>query len=262
MKNIKYYIKDIEDRSGFAMIYCISDLHGCYDEFMTLLKEINFDPQYDTLYILGDAVDRGNNPIECVDFVMKTHNVYFFIGNHEQMMFDFYDGLDYWDNWANNGSETTKRKLKGLKKSEREKIFLYLRRCPYYMTVEVNGKQFFLSHAGLDVSVALLEDQPQNALIWSREDFYENKGPENYICIFGHTPTPYINNSADCSVWFDKVHKDKICIDCGCAYGGALAALRLDDGEIFYVKSNVGKKSGLYSFNPVPDSVNFLRTEN
>jgi hypothetical protein len=65
----------------------------------------------------------------------------------------------------------------------------------------------------------------------------------------------------DCSVWFDTRHNDKICIDCGCVYGGALAALRLDDGKIFYVKSNRGNRANQYKFNAdnVPD--NFYKTE-
>ena len=222
------------------MIYCISDLHGCYDEFMALLDKIKFDPPNDALYILGDAVDRGNNPIECVKFIMNTENVNFLIGNHEEMMLDYYDGKDFWGDWDNNGNKITKKQLKALDDIEREKIFLYFRQRPYYMTVDAAGTQYFLSHAGLDVSAPSLNHQSKEALIWSREEFYEYKALDKYICIFGHTPTPFIYHSDDCSVWFDKKYNDKICIDCGCAYGGALAALRLDDGEIFYIKSNAG----------------------
>ena len=39
---------------------------------------------------------------------------------------------------------------------------------------------------------------------------------------------------------------DKVCIDCGCVYGGALAALRLDDGNVFYVKSSRGTNAKDY----------------
>jgi serine/threonine protein phosphatase 1 len=226
---------------------------------MALLEKIEFNPLNDTLYILGDAIDRGEKSIECLDFIMKTKNVHFLIGNHEQMMIDFYNKMDIWGNWDNNGNETTKRQLKSLNTAERKKIFAYIKKCPYYMTVNVNGKQYFLSHAGLNVFISL-KNQPQSALIWSREDFYTNEALEDYICIFGHTPTPFIYDSAECSVWFDKEYRDKICIDCGCVYGGALAALRLDDGEIFYIKSNSGRRSHLYKINPIPDSINFLRT--
>jgi len=217
------------------MIYCISDLHGCYDEFMALLEKIKFNPQDDIIYMLGDAVDRGEKSIDCLKFIMETKNIRFLIGNHEQMMLDYYDGLDFWGNWDNNGNDTTKKQLKNLGDTEREKIFAWLRKRPYYKTVNVNGKRYFLSHAGLNVSAPFKYQQPE-ILVWSREEFYENKALEKYTCIFGHTPTPFIYNSNQCSVWFDPVHKDKICIDCGCVYGGALVALRLEDEERFYVR--------------------------
>lgn len=40
------------------MRYIISDIHGCYHEYMELLNKIKFSDK-DELYILGDAVDRG-----------------------------------------------------------------------------------------------------------------------------------------------------------------------------------------------------------
>ena len=67
--------------------------------------------------------------------------------------------------------------------------------------------------------------------------------------MFGHTPTTYLDQrffvhaapmvaeeSADFkpgSVWHCLNRHD---IDCGCAYGGRLAALRLDDMQEFYVR--------------------------
>ena len=40
-------------------IYAISDIHGCYDMFLEMLDKIQFDETRDTLYILGDIMDRG-----------------------------------------------------------------------------------------------------------------------------------------------------------------------------------------------------------
>ena len=40
------------------MIYAVSDLHGCYDKYRNMLEKIHFS-ETDTLYILGDVVDRG-----------------------------------------------------------------------------------------------------------------------------------------------------------------------------------------------------------
>jgi len=40
------------------MTYAVSDIHGCYDKYRELLRVIRFCPK-DTLYVLGDVIDRG-----------------------------------------------------------------------------------------------------------------------------------------------------------------------------------------------------------
>jgi serine/threonine protein phosphatase 1 len=41
----------------------MSDIHGQYDMFMELLDKIKLK-EIDTLYILGDVLDRGPHPIK------------------------------------------------------------------------------------------------------------------------------------------------------------------------------------------------------
>ena len=45
------------------MIYVMSDIHGYFDKFISILERINFSDE-DELYILGDVIDRGDKPIE------------------------------------------------------------------------------------------------------------------------------------------------------------------------------------------------------
>lgn len=40
------------------MTYTVSDIHGCYDKYRELLRAIQLQPN-DTLYVLGDVIDRG-----------------------------------------------------------------------------------------------------------------------------------------------------------------------------------------------------------
>lgn len=40
------------------MVYCISDLHGDYFKYRALLENLSFQSR-DTLYVLGDVIDRG-----------------------------------------------------------------------------------------------------------------------------------------------------------------------------------------------------------
>ena len=44
-------------------IYVMSDIHGCYDEFMQMLDLISFS-DYDELWIVGDVCDRGPKSME------------------------------------------------------------------------------------------------------------------------------------------------------------------------------------------------------
>ena len=53
------------------MTYCVSDIHGEYEKFLELLKKIHFSSE-DTLYIIGDIMDRGPQPITLVTVMPVT----------------------------------------------------------------------------------------------------------------------------------------------------------------------------------------------
>ena len=66
------------------MIYVMSDIHGEYDKFKEVLKQINLQKE-DLLYVLGDVVDRGPHPMEILLKMMEMPNVIPIAGNHELM---------------------------------------------------------------------------------------------------------------------------------------------------------------------------------
>jgi len=220
------------------MTYCVSGIHGCYQEFAQLLKEINFSED-DILYVLGDFIDRGHESLECIEFIRRTPNIIALMGNHEVLMLDFFlnPGDSTFQNWMSNGGHILMSQIEDISRedeSHADKIINWMRALPLYLEVHVNGTDFFLSHAGIDMT-----ESPENrdySYVWSREEFFTNPGIEGKFHIFGHTPTPSIRKTNDCSIWYDDTHRDKICIDCGCVFGGRLAALRLDDMKVFYVK--------------------------
>ncbi len=49
--------------------WAIGDLHGCYDELQRLLERIEFNPESDRLWFVGDLVNRGPDSLACVRFV-------------------------------------------------------------------------------------------------------------------------------------------------------------------------------------------------
>ena len=77
------------------MIYVMSDIHGCYDEFQEMLDKINFSLS-DTLYVLGDCVDRGKEPIKVLLDCLLSDNIKLLCGNHEWFLFECADFLKPW----------------------------------------------------------------------------------------------------------------------------------------------------------------------
>ena len=66
------------------MNYVIADIHGCYEEYMELIHKINL-LDADHLYILGDALDRGPEPMKVLLDIMNRKNMTYIIGNHDYL---------------------------------------------------------------------------------------------------------------------------------------------------------------------------------
>ena len=56
-----------------SKIYTISDIHGCSQTFNELLNKISFSTN-DTLYLLGDYIDRGPGSIQTIDKIIEEIN--------------------------------------------------------------------------------------------------------------------------------------------------------------------------------------------
>lgn len=225
------------------MIYVMADLHGCYDKFIQMLDKISFSPS-DKLYIVGDVIDRGNKPIDILLYIMKQPNIDLILGNHEDMMLQWLNGVKP-TLWFLNGGQSTYLQFNEQPLEVQKEIANYLNsRGNLYRIVD----KFILVHAGFRgltlqdrYSLSeILSMQSRDDCLWTREEFYNNPGIKGYVIIFGHTPVIYIQHSRheplQFRVWHDKVYKDKICIDCGAVFEkGRLACLRLDDMKEFYV---------------------------
>ena len=68
------------------VIVC-GDVHGCFDEMLELVQLVEYKPGTDRLIFVGDLVDRGPAPRECVQWVKA--NAEMVIGNHEKKLVDF-----------------------------------------------------------------------------------------------------------------------------------------------------------------------------
>lgn len=196
------------------MVFVISDLHGySLKKLKLLLEKANFSND-DTLYILGDVIDRnGDGGVETLLWIMQQINVKMLLGNHEQMLRDcwfvfnfldksqmeFLNPLLYsrYDNYVRNGGGVTISSLEILRDENSQKfddVRKFLRSLPLYYEIEVGGKEYLLTHAGLanfDESRPI-SDYSERELVWYRpyigDVFYNDK-----CVVFGHTPTCYLD---------------------------------------------------------------------
>jgi len=61
----------------------IGDIHGCYDEFQSLLDKAGLTDE-DTIVSIGDCVDRGPDTPAVLRFFQEKPNAELIMGNHER----------------------------------------------------------------------------------------------------------------------------------------------------------------------------------
>ena len=65
-------------------LYLIGDIQGCDGALQQLLDKISFSPSRDTLYLLGDLVNRGPDPLAVLRRLMALgDSAHCLLGNHD-----------------------------------------------------------------------------------------------------------------------------------------------------------------------------------
>lgn len=232
------------------MIYAISDLHGCYEKYEQMLEKIKFAKE-DTLYVLGDVIDRGPDGIKILQDMMRRLNVIPILGNHELMAYavlsrlnveiteDNYASqvdmqtLKVLNNWMFNGGQPTMDAFRRLSRSAREDILDYLQEFSLYEIVETGGRRFVLVHGdiGRFQKDKPLEDYEVDDFVWSRCNYNRVYFNDAYL-VSGHTPTSLID-----PLYRGKIYmaNRNIAIDCGVVFDDGLGCICLDTLEQFYV---------------------------
>lgn len=246
------------------MVYVMGDIHGNMRRFQSVMDQICLQPE-DTLYILGDVIDRHPDGIAILQQIMETPNMETILGNHEFMMLEALTGsyaCRNWEDgaadaeslqlWYSNGGRPTHQKMKRLSKGARNRIFRYLKALPLERSVEVNGIEYLLIHAAPKSFYPEFGFGYQNETefaVWYRNWMVLMPDiPENQIIVFGHTPTCFFQSGDPMEIW----RKGQMMgIDCGSGFPnepepdvpmGRLACVRLDDMKVFY--SDIEEKTG------------------
>ena len=240
-------------------VYAVSDIHGQYEKFMDILEQIDLK-ETDTLYVLGDVIDRGPEPMKVFFEMMKHENIIPLIGNHELMgvgcMKRLHEGKLHYDGfpamhedlslfeWLHNGADPTIETFMALSEDDRERILSYMYEFRPFEEINVGGRDFVLVHAGLGgfSPDKELPDYSLMELVWERPDF-AGKYYDDRTVILGHTPTQYLHMfmkpGSDLTVVPGRIFhgRNLVNIDCGAGRGDNLAAIRLDDMKEYYSRA-------------------------
>ena len=206
----------------------IGDIHGCYEELDTLLLSLEDKKEYnkntDRLIFLGDYIDRGKDSRLVVKRIRELQenndNVIALMGNHEDMLLDYWRGLD--SNWMNNGGYSTLDSYREYYKEFKDDVE-WMRTLPIYYEDEY----FVYVHGGVDIDKPL-EEQNRDTMLWIRNSFIWNTKEYHKRVVFGHTPTLTLNRMTKPLYTYNN----NIDIDTGCVFGGALTALVIEDDKV------------------------------
>ena len=63
--------------------YVIGDIQGCLEPLEALLTKVDFNPDADTLWCVGDLINRGPDNAGVLDLLMSLPNMISVLGNHD-----------------------------------------------------------------------------------------------------------------------------------------------------------------------------------
>ncbi|MBX2891296.1 MAG: serine/threonine protein phosphatase [Saprospiraceae bacterium] len=210
--------------------FAISDIHGCRKSFLALLDKIALS-KADTLYLLGDYVDRGPDSKGVLDAIFDLlkdgYPVRCLRGNHEAILLRSLYDLTGLDNWLQtDGKKTLDSFAVEATHQIPESYLEFLREMDYF--IETDG--YILVHAGLNFKLFdPLEDQRDLLVIrhWYGDIRYDWLGER--IILHGHTPLARMGIEQQLNELAEKQYLD---LDGGCVYAGSERPERAGQGVL------------------------------
>jgi hypothetical protein len=201
----------------------IGDIHGCYDELISLLDKAGFGAD-DQAVAVGDLIVKGSKNREVLDLFMSDSRFSSVIGNHDLAI------LNFWQGRSTSLKSSQKRTCDELE-MDKERYTAYLSSLPFVIDLGSHA----VVHAGVRPGIALSQQSPEDLVEirtlgadrTSREGtpWYEVYDDEKVI-LFGHWPGPK-----------PKVFEHAIGLDTGCVYGYQLTGYILETGEFLSVSA-------------------------
>ena len=223
-------------------LYAVGDIHGCRERLQRLHAAIERDAAgfagRKVIVYLGDYVDRGEDSAGVIEDLLRAEPAgferIFLKGNHEDFLLRSLEDKGALLPWLANGGDSTCRAygieptnppdgttdlLGWLQQRLREALpeghLSFLRNL---RLTHGEGDYLFV-HAGVRPGIDLGK-QSEEDLLWMREPFLSSRQPLGKVVVHGHTPSASPERRAN-----------RIGIDTGACYGGALTALVLEGDD-------------------------------
>jgi len=220
--------------------FAIGDIHGCARTLRQLLKVLGL-AKTDTLYLLGDYIDRGPDSRGVIETILRMQEEGFDLrpiyGNHEEMLLLAIRSSGVFEliEWLEQGGAATLKSYGVSQPQDIPRAHLdFLESLPLFRMTD----GFVFVHAGLDFTI----DDPfsaagRTAMLWDRSGKVVPAKIGGRKVVSGH-----------CTQTLDEIRKglknNHLRIDNGCVYPGLpgkgnLVALHLETGALI-VQENIG----------------------
>jgi hypothetical protein len=201
----------------------IGDIHGCYDELVTLLEKVALGAD-DRVVAVGDLVVKGWKNREVLDLFIEDKRFRAVLGNHDRALVRYLRG-------KKDSLKDSQEKVLAELEEDLERYFLFLQALPPMIDL---GSHLVV-HAGLRPGVTLSKQKVGDLteLRTLGKDRTSRKGVPWYdvydgerVVLFGHWPAPEPRRGPRA-----------IGLDTGCVYGNRLTAYIIETEELLSVKA-------------------------
>jgi len=221
--------------------FAATDLHGCLLTFRHLVEEELRLAPTDTLYLLGDYVNKGPDSAGVLDYLMQLqaagYQVHCLRGNHEHELLATIHGTPNANHmWKAEAERDMTLASFGVARPADipARYVAWMEALP----VELELADFVLVHAGYDFALPPAQMRHDtHSMLYTKQFVFDPSRLAGKRLLHGHVPTPVAEVQAQVAA-----HAGAIGLDTGCVYRHNpelhhLAALNLDSWELHLVEN-------------------------
>lgn len=236
-------------------IFVMGDVHGCIDEFNTLLNKIQYDPSKDQMILAGDLTSKGPDSLGVLQRA-KELGILCVRGNHDDKLvrfktYEMIHGASTMDSKDTMPEGDVPDPLKfsnyhePLALNMTQEDYDYISSCPAILHIPFLNNTIIV-HGGLDPSIPALKDQIPYFIMTMRDidkdneptsksgkgtqwgiewnDYQKSLTTNNTIIYYGHDAGRGLN-----------LQNYTFGLDTGCVYGRQLTTMNILTHELYQI---------------------------